>query len=53
MCQILGSSIIRDFRRSEFEEGDDTQSHDLAAVVDGSWFVRRGTTPLIEEGIIA
>jgi choline dehydrogenase len=36
-----------------FEEGDDAQGHDLAAVVDGIRFVRRMTAPLIEEGIIA
>jgi choline dehydrogenase len=36
-----------------FEEGDDTEGRDLAAVVDGIRFVRRMTAPLIEEGIIA
>jgi choline dehydrogenase len=36
-----------------FEEGDDSQGRDLAAVVDGIRFVRRMTAPLIEEGIIA
>jgi choline dehydrogenase len=36
-----------------FEEGDDTQGRDLAAVVDGIRFVRRMTAPLIADGIIA
>lgn len=36
-----------------FDEGDDTQGHDLGAVVDAIRFVRRMTAPLIARGIIA
>jgi len=36
-----------------FEEGDDVQGRDLAAVVDGIRFVRRMTAPLISDGVIA
>ena len=40
-----------DFRY--FEEGDDAEGRDLAAVVDAIRFVRRLTAPLIERGLIA
>lgn len=40
-----------DFRY--FEEGDDAEGRDLAALVDAIRFVRRLTAPLIERGLIA
>jgi choline dehydrogenase-like flavoprotein len=40
-----------DFRY--FEEGDDTQGLDLAAMVEAMRFVRRMTAPLIARGVIA
>jgi len=36
-----------------FEEGDDHEGRDLAAVVEAIRFVRRLTAPLIERGVIA
>jgi choline dehydrogenase-like flavoprotein len=36
-----------------FEEGDDQEGRDLAAVVDGIRFVRQITAPLIADGVIA